>query len=233
MPVKKGTPSATQLSLEGTTPSRAGSAQGTRNKNAGPKARGARGTAAAGKRHPRPAGSAKPDTELAAAVRALEHVALSLHFTHESFAQSLLRLPRAEDYDPLTDALRRLAAATPALLASRAPAPPSAAPGPARDRGSSVEARSAILAARERIERALDGLPTAADYEPTARNLREMATVSPSLMEWLREVPALATPLADSVEGLREALVELDRAFEALDDDPIAATPGVKVVVRG
>ena len=97
----------------------------------------------------------------------------------------------------------------------------------------SATARSAVLAARERLEGALGGLPGAEDYEPAARNLRELASVSPSLLEWLEEVPVLATPLAESVRGLQEAIVELDRALEALDDEPAPTASRVKVVVRG
>lgn len=230
MPVKKRTSPATQLSLEGAAPPKAAGARGTRTRAAAPKARG---TGAPVKRRPREASGGAPATELAAAVRALQQVAESLHFTHESFVQSLLRLPRTEDYDPLADTLRRLAAAAPALLESRAPAPPEAVVArPAGDAGSSAEARSAVLAARDHLERALRTLPGPADYEPVARNLRALASVSPSLLEWLQEVPALATPLAESVSGLREAILELDRALEAMGDEP-ATVARVKVVVRG
>lgn len=231
MPVKKSTSPATQLSLEGATPSRASGSKGTRKKSAGPKVRG---IVAPGRKRPRPTNGARPETELSAAVRALEQVAESLHFTHESFAQSLLRLPRAEDYDPLADTLRRLAAAAPAILASRASAPPEAADAHrAANAPISARVRAAVRAAREHLEEALRTLPGPADYEPAARNLRAMASVSPSLVAWLREVPTLVTPLAGSVRGLEEAIVELDRALEAMDDEPVPGASRVKVVVRG
>ena len=168
---------------------------------------------------------------MTASVRALERVAESLHFTRESFGESMLRLPRAEDYEPLTEPLGRLAAAVPALL--------QAISGNAvREPEVSVAVREAVASARLRLAEALTRLPRAEDYEPVARNLRELASVSPSLLDWLGEVPPLSAPLADSVTDLREALHELDRALALLgpDEGPrgAAAGPGrVKVIVRG
>jgi hypothetical protein len=52
-------------------------------------------------------------------------------------------------------------------------------------------------------------------------------------MAWFQEVPALSTPLSASVQGLRTAIADLDRALEALDDEPAPAASRVKVVVRG
>jgi ABC-type transporter Mla subunit MlaD len=71
----------------------------------------------------------------------------------------------------------------------------------------------AVAAAREAIRGALTSLPAAGDYAPVARQLKELASVSPSLMEWMREVPRLTTPLADAVDTLRAAADELDGAF--------------------
>jgi ABC-type transporter Mla subunit MlaD len=107
------------------------------------------------------------------------------------------------------------------------PAVPTAAASPA----GATEVREAVASAREHLEAALERLPRREDYEPAARNLREMASVSPSLMSWLAEVPALSAPLADSVSDLREALLDLDRALVALGPNP--AIPRVKITVRG
>jgi hypothetical protein len=66
--------------------------------------------------------------------------------------------------------------------------------------------------ALEAVEEALASLPSHSDYTPFARQLRELATVSPSLMEWLQEVPKVTTPLADAVDRLRDAAAELKAA---------------------
>jgi len=192
--------------------------------------------------HPAPVASTP---ELAEITRSLARVAESLHFAHESFAHALLRLPRAEDYEPLTETLRRLAEATPGLLRSlegkASPAHDLGLPGlveaaferPAPSRPPEGVGE-AIASARRLLEAALESLPGPADYEPAARNLREMATVSPSLLDWLGEVPPLSAPLADSVAGLRQALQELERAQDALGGPPRPpAADRVKVVVRG
>ena len=71
----------------------------------------------------------------------------------------------------------------------------------------------AIEAARDAIRDALTSLPTSDRYAPVARQLKELASVSPSLMDWMREVPPLATPLADAVGALNAAADELDGAF--------------------
>jgi hypothetical protein len=191
-------------------------------------------------------------------------VAESLHFTHESFAESLLRLPRADEYEPLTEPMSRLAASLPRLLqaldeprdgqsgpaprtpaASRAGAattPSSEAAAPARRSAPAASetagaararVREIVASAQSRLARALESLPCAEDYAPVARNLRALASVSPSLMAWLDEVPRLSTPLAEAVAGLREAAAELELAQDLLgaEDDPRPSR--VKVVVRG
>ena len=165
-------------------------------------------------------------------MRALESVAESLHFTRESFGEAMLRLPRAEDFEPLTELLGRLAAAAPALLSALSAAPVS--PKPTGDDA----VREAVASARLRLAEALTRLPLAEDYEPVARNLRALASVSPSLLDWLGEVPVLAAPLATSVADLREALLDLDHALELLGPSASpekgnTAAGRVKVVVRG
>ncbi len=147
----------------------------------------------------------------------------------------------------MTQTLQRLVAATPALLRSLEAAPlrPEAAASQvaAPLAAGNAEVLSAVTAARDQLLAALDGLPERADYEPAARNLRELASVSPSLMDWLSEVPVLAAPLVDSVAGLRGALAQLERALELLEEPLEAPGPRqaqmgaagsrVKVVVRG
>ena len=170
--------------------------------------------------------------DLTASVRALESVAESLHFTRESLGEAMLRLPRSEDFEPLTELLGRLAAAAPALLSALSATP--VAPKPTGDDA----VREAVASARLRLAEALTRLPLAEDYEPVARNLRALASVSPSLLDWLGEVPPLTAPLTASVADLREALLDLDHALEllgpsALPEKENAAAGRVKVVVRG
>jgi hypothetical protein len=97
--------------------------------------------------------------------------------------------------------------------------------------------REALLSARGRIEGALASLPEPPAYEPAARQLREIASVSPSLLAWLEEIPPLSAPLAGSVHELREALRDLEGALRLLGE-PAASEPApgagrAKVVVRG
>jgi ABC-type transporter Mla subunit MlaD len=73
-----------------------------------------------------------------------------------------------------------------------------------------------VDSAREAILEALNGLPRDADYAPVAAQLRELATVSPSLMEWLREVPKVATPLAEALRNLHQAAADLTAASDLL-----------------
>jgi hypothetical protein len=251
-------------------------------------------------------------------VRALQDIAETLASLHAAFTESLIRLPQAEDYEPLAEPLRRFAATSPGLVAAlgevlqiagpladsvrglrelagrleasherlaaarptdETPVPgdsPSSAEGlealtaplrefvkvsPAlveslrafprlasplagwvsgleqvaarleaasRDLGASVrivsrasgsvrreevrEALERIASARATLVEALESLPRGAAYAPLARQLREIATVSPSLMAWLEGVPAVTAPLEDSVRGLWEAAGELKEA---------------------
>ena len=197
---------------------------------------------------------------LAGSVRALQDISETLDQANHSFSEALLRLPRAEDYEPLAEPLREFARVSPALatalrevLAVASPLAAMAAPLSESMRGlahvtATLEAMGRQLAestlalrgraggteseplphedlsevarrldsALEAILEALAGLPRPSDYEPAARQLREIASVSPSLMEWLREVPALAAPLTESVRALRGAAADLKAARDLL-----------------
>jgi ABC-type transporter Mla subunit MlaD len=190
---------------------------------------------------------------LAGSVKALQDISDTLDQANQSFSEALLRLPRAEDYEPLAEPLREFARVSPALatalrevLAVASPLAAMAAPLSESMRGlahvtTGLEATGRQLAAaaaalRERSDggvlpregpgevarlvdsahaavlEALGSLPQASDYEPAARQLREIASVSPSLMEWLREVPALSAPLTESVRALQAAAGDLKEA---------------------
>jgi hypothetical protein len=109
---------------------------------------------------------------------------------------------------------RQLAAAAAALEVE---------PGQIEMREGLPEVARRLDSAYEAVLEALAGLPRASEYEPAARQLREIASVSPSLMEWLREVPVLSAPLAESVRSLQAAAGDLKEA-RALLGRPVRAT---------
>jgi ABC-type transporter Mla subunit MlaD len=190
---------------------------------------------------------------LAGSVRSLQDISATLDQANQSFSEALLRLPRAEDYEPLAEPLREFTRVSPALatalrevLAVASPLAAMAAPLSESMRGlarvtASLEATGRQLAesamafsgqagpepgprqalpevaqrldsAYEAVLEALAGLPRPSDYEPAARQLREIASVSPSLMEWLGEVPTLVAPLTESVRALQSAAADLKEA---------------------
>lgn len=59
------------------------------------------------------------------------------------------------------------------------------------------------------IDGALEKIPKDPEYARVADQLRELATVSPSLMEWMKEVKPLSPPLAGSVVTLRRVATSL------------------------
>lgn len=187
------------------------------------------------------------------ASHAMREIADTLQATHESWHDSLLKLPRAEDYEPLAAPLREFARVSPALtealaatmravgpvaqlmgpladttsrlerlrdaLEARSPlSPPSRAHGeapPARAQEAPppallAESAAEAAALAETLRAALDTLPRDPEYARVAAQLRELASVSPSLAEWLNEVPALTAPLGESVGALKQAAERLD-----------------------
>ncbi len=185
------------------------------------------------------------------ASRAMQEIADTLQATHESWRESLLQLPRAEDYEPLSAPLREFARVSPALtealaasmravgpvaqlmagltdttarlerlreaFEARSPlSPPSRARGGAAPPALLAEAAAESAAVAQALREALDTLPRDPEYARVASQLRELASVSPSLAEWLNEVPSLTLPLGDSVAGLRGAAHRLDALAERL-----------------
>jgi hypothetical protein len=174
---------------------------------------------------------------LEAAARSLGDVAETLVTTHQGWSESLLQLPRAEDYEPLTQPLREFARVAPLLAETLAAVVKAVTPlpgmvrqvvgaaettpprsAPALDGGLRrplAEAADRMSAVREVIREGLASLPRDRDYAQAAAHLRELATVSPSLMEWLRHLPALSLPLGEAVASLDEAARELEGAERA------------------
>ena len=164
----------------------------------------------------------------------LQEICDSLHTLQGGLSESLLRMPRPEEYEPLAGPLREFARVSPALIESLSGLPRLAravpwevrrlgrrgartrAPGarmrsPTRPPAAAVPAErlhdvaSELDEVRRALLTALGTLPREDDYAPVARQLRELASVSPSLLEWLKEVPKASAPLADSIVTLREA----------------------------
>jgi hypothetical protein len=79
-----------------------------------------------------------------------------------------------------------------------------------------TEAAERMATAREAIRNGLASLPRDRAYAQAAAHLRELATVSPSLMEWLRHLPALSLPLGEAIASLDEAARELESAERAV-----------------
>ena len=175
---------------------------------------------------------------LETAARSLGEVSETLVATHHGWSESLLRLPRAEDYEPLTEPLREFARVAPllaetlsAVVKAVTPLPgmvqkvlgaaetlhprPAPASGDGSLRRSLAEAADRMATAHEAIRGGLASLPRDRAYAEAAAHLRELATVSPSLMEWLRQLPAMSVPLGDAVASLDEAARELETAERA------------------
>jgi hypothetical protein len=177
---------------------------------------------------------------LEATARTIEDVAETLAATHQTWSESLLRLPRAEDYEPLAAPLREFARVSPVLSETLAAVVRAVTPLPdlirqlsessstARSRETSGPSpatevlRSALTAVADRLASArtairggLASLPRDAHYARFAAQLRELATVSPSLMDWLSQVPSLSLPLGEAVASLDQAAQDLEEAEEA------------------
>ncbi len=117
------------------------------------------------------------------------------------------------------EAISRALHATEERLSRRALAEAAAAPKPAAE--PTADARLATAAdtmrvARAAIVEALRTLPREPAYATLAGQLRELATVSPSLMDWLRQTPSLVAPLA----SLQAAALCLEQGLAALGVEP-------------
>lgn len=201
----------------------------------------------------------------------------TLQALHGALSEAVSLVPRAEEYEPLAEPLRRFARAAPALVASLDEVVSTTRPlaGPLREFATvapalgerlaevarsagplaeSVKRLQGLDAAIARLERlagasaadalagmpplgdtpdqvararaliieALESLPRREEYAPAAAQLREIASVSPTLLDWMAEVPRLSAPLRDSIERLYEATALLGEVEQRL----IAATRG-------
>ncbi len=175
--------------------------------------------------------------------------------TTPQLVDALRGLPRPEDYDSLVEPMGEFARVAPALAEQLAIVMKSVAP--LRDAvsqlrttademkarpqhtagdGAALEAAATRMAeAQHGIREALASLPRDPEYRAVAEQLRTIASVSPSLTEWLHEVPKLSMPLGQSIaaleraaQSLAEGEEELRRAAEpaARKKRPVRATRG-------
>ena len=178
--------------------------------------------------------------QIESATRALGDTATTLEDTNQRLAESLLRLPAAEDYEPLAKPLIEFTKISPALTETLREAVVSFAavsqmvkrlegisksiktPDPVEPPPAKVKAKpepeapvrhgrvaESLETLANEIDGALEKIPKDPEYARVADQLRELATVSPSLMEWMKEVKPLAPPLAGSVMTLRRVATSL------------------------
>lgn len=189
---------------------------------------------------------AVPQIELA--TRALSETATTLQDTNQRLSESLMRLPAAEDYEPLAAPLIEFTKISPALigtlreavvsfaavsqvtkrlegiskslkhLENTEPAPPKAKTETAETPRHGKIAEALETLANE-IDGALEKIPKDPEYARVAEQLRELATVSPSLMDWMKEVKPLSPPLAGSVLALRRVANSLRANASVLRGD--------------
>ena len=176
--------------------------------------------------------------QIESATRALGETATTLQDTNQRLAESLMRLPAAEDYEPLAAPLVEFTKVSPALTATLREAvvsfsavsqvtkrlegiskslkhlegaeganPPASAKGKAKAEATGTGRDASVAESLETLANEIDGalekIPKDPEYARVAEQLREIATVSPSLMDWMKEVKPLSPPLAGSVVTLR------------------------------
>ncbi len=178
--------------------------------------------------------------QIESATQALGETATTLQDTNQRLAESLMRLPAAEDYEPLAAPLIEFTKISPALTATlreavvsfsavsqvtkrlegisrslkqmesaeHAPAKPKTKTENA-DTSRQAHVAEALDTLANEIDGALEKIPKDPEYARVAEQLRELATVSPSLMEWMKEVKPLSPPLAGSVLTLRRVATSL------------------------
>lgn len=160
--------------------------------------------------------AATPQAGIEAALQALREEVAALR-------RDVMHLPHADDYEPLVSPLREFTRVSPVLAETLAAVVKAVTPLPAMlqplfasvdapARAALADAVERMAAARGAIREALATLPRDRSYASAAAHLRELATVSPSLMEWMRQLPALSLPLGESVAALEQAARELEEA---------------------
>jgi hypothetical protein len=175
--------------------------------------------------------------QIESATQALGETSTTLQDTNQRLAESLMRLPAAEDYEPLAAPLIEFTRISPALTATlreavvsfaavsqvtkrlegiskslkqpEAGEAPPARPKTKGESGGQHKIADSLDTLANEIDGAVEKIPKDPEYARVAEQLRELATVSPSLMDWLKEVKPLSPPLAGSVLTLRRVATSL------------------------
>lgn len=183
--------------------------------------------------------------QIESATQALGDTATTLQDTTQRLTESLMRLPAAEDYEPLAAPLIEFTRISPALtetlreavvsfaavsqvskrlegisksLKQSETAPPAKPAGktPAKEGDRALAVAESLEMLANEVDGALEKIPKDPEYARVAEQLRELATVSPSLMEWMKEVKPLSPPLAGSVLTLRRVANRLRESASVL-----------------
>jgi len=172
--------------------------------------------------------------QIESATQALGETATTLQDTNQRLAESLMRLPAAEDYEPLAAPLIEFTKISPALTetlreavvsfaavsqvtkrlegiskslrqmeTAETPSPRAKAKADTAETPRQGKVAEHLETLANEIDGALEKIPKDPEYARVAEQLRELATVSPSLMDWMKEVKPLSPPLAGSVLTLR------------------------------
>jgi ABC-type transporter Mla subunit MlaD len=192
----------------------------------------------------------KAAATIQASLTSLREVAETLHYSNDRLADAVLKVPRAEDYEPLAAPLREFARVAPALAealaevlrvarpladsvrelpalgeaireiraVAEAPAPRAGSDGAGAVAEALEAAAERMGEASESIQSALAALPQDPEYARFAAQLREIAAVSPSLLEWLAQVPRITAPLEGSVRELAATAARLSDGRDSLLD---------------
>jgi hypothetical protein len=180
--------------------------------------------------------------QIEAASAALGDTATTMQDTNQRLTESLMRLPSAEDYEPLAAPLVEFTRVSPALTETlreavvsfsavsqvtkrleaisrtlkaveqsgpAVPTPRSKGPKSGEAQSLNPDVAESLEHLANEIDAALEKIPKDPEYARVAEQLRELATVSPSLMDWMKEVKPLAPPLAGSVVTLRRVATSL------------------------
>ena len=159
-----------------------------------------------------------------------DHIAAIKGTLGEIYA-ALPELARASDVELLTELLQefpqQLSSASRDVGEEPHPQPSS----DAHWRASVAELASSTADAARAIHEAIDTLPRDPEYTRFASQLRELAIVSPSLLEWLGQVPQLTQPLVHSTSELRRAAGQLE-AVSAKAEGLLADSAGSRSLPR-
>jgi hypothetical protein len=177
--------------------------------------------------------------QIESATQALAETATTLQDTNQRLTESLMRLPAAEDYEPLAAPLVEFTRISPALteslreavvsfaavsqvtkrletlsgslrrMESEPATPPKKTKADPSEGVRHVKVAETLETLANEIDGSLEKIPKDPEYARVADQLRELATVSPSLMEWMKEVKPLSPPLAGSVVTLRRVATAL------------------------